>query len=101
MTKPRLTYEHIKNRLKFSEKWIKKIEENDGNLYYCFLNKKWFYTTSCCKKLKFLPIADFEDPEKAFVRKPEVCSRRFPCKVMFMAIICPPIKNHSDGKILL
>ena len=46
-------------------------------------------------------MASFEDKEKAFLRKPKIRSRCFPCKVMFMAIICPPIKNQSDGKIML
>ena len=50
VTKPRLTYEHIKERLKFSEKWLKKLDENEGELYYCFLDEKWFYTTSRRKK---------------------------------------------------
>ena len=49
ITKPRLTPEHIANRLAFSRKWLDKLDSEE-NLYYAFLDKKWFYTTSRKKK---------------------------------------------------
>ena len=101
VTKPRLTPEHIKNRYKFSKKWVQKLKDSKGKLYYCFLDEKWFYTSSRRKKLKILPQAPFESLEDSFVHKPKARSRRFPCKVMFMSIICPPIDDKTDGKIMI
>ena len=105
ITKPRLTTEQIQQRLEFSKKWIEKIKTK--GLYYCYLDEKWFYTTSRRKKMKILPQADFETPEDAYIPKPKLRSRRFPCKVMFMGLVCPPVKEAgtdkllSDGKIML
>ena len=48
VTKPRLTKEHIQNRLKFTKKWIEKL--NNEVIYACFLDEKWFYTTSQQRK---------------------------------------------------
>ena len=45
--------------------------------------------------------ASFESEEDAFMPKPKLRSRRFPCKVMFMGVICPPVEGKTDGKILL
>ena len=99
IAKPRLTTEQIKERLVFSNTWIKKIQEKD--LHVCFLDEKWFYTTSGRKKMKILPQANFETDAQAFIPKPKLQSRRFPCKAMFMGLVCPPIKNKTNGKILL
>jgi hypothetical protein len=69
---------------------------------YCFLDEKWFYTKTYQSKIKFLPPSIHEEPEEAHCYAPKVRSRRFPCKVMFMRIIAPPIKEQNfDGKILL
>ena len=105
-----MTPEHIKNRYIFAEKWIKLLESGQ-KLYYAFLDEKWFYTTSRRKKLKILLMASFEEAKDAFIDIPRVRSRRFPCKVMFMGLVCPPIiveekltgeKNELvDGKVLL
>ena len=100
ITKPRLTTEQVKERLAFSNKWIDKIQQ-DKDLHICFLDEKWFYTTSRRKKMKILPQADFETDDQAFIPKPKLQSRRFPCKVMFMGLVCPPVKNKTNGKILL
>ena len=36
----------------------------------------------------------------AYVPLPQVCSRRHPCKVMYLGIVAPPDKKHNfDGKI--
>ena len=101
VTKPRLTPEHIKNRYLFGKKWVQKLKDEHGKIYYCFLDEKWFYTSSRRKKLKILPKAPFESDEDAFVHKPKARSRRFPCKVMFMAIVCPPVDGKIDGKIMI
>ena len=99
ITKPRLTKEHVQKRISFAQKWIQKLTEN--GIYVSFLDEKWFYTTSRRKKLKVLPRAHFETEEQAFVAKPKLRSRRFPIKVMFMGVICPPIDGKTKGKIYM
>ena len=101
ITKPRLTPEHIANRLIFAKKWLKMLEE-EPNLYYAFLDEKWFYTTSRRKKLKILPQAAFESTKDAYNEMPKTRSRRFPCKVMFLGVVCPPIPTKNvNGKVFL
>ena len=96
ITKPRLTTEQIKERLKFSNKWINKMNEKD--VYICFLDEKWFYTNSRRKKMKVLPQAQFETADQAFIPKPKLRSHRFPCKVMFMGLVCPPCERQNRRK---
>ena len=100
VTKPRLTKEHVDNRLKFANKWIKKYSQEEG-VYVAFLDEKWFYTCSRRKKMKILPRASFETEEESFIAKPKLRSRRFPCKVMFLGVICPPVDGKTNGRILL
>ena len=100
VTKPRLTKEHVQKRLVFANKWISKLGHNDKP-YVAYLDEKWFYTSSRRKKLKLLPRASFESEEDAFVAKPKLRSKRFPCKVMFMGVICPPVDGKTNGRILL
>ena len=49
ITKPRLTPEHIKDRVVFAKKWLERLESEE-KFYYCFLDEKWFYTSSRRKK---------------------------------------------------
>ena len=66
-----------------------------------FLDEKWFYTTFR-KKIKILPQASFETLKDAFVDIPKICRWYFPCKVMFMGIVCPPKDGQNiNGKVLL
>ena len=57
--------------------------------------------------MKILPQAEFKTAEDAFIPKPKLQSRRYLCKVLFMGLICPPVKDKnngnmlSDGKIML
>ena len=100
ITKPRLTKIQVQQRLSFANKWIHKFNTNPDT-YIAFLDEKWFYTCSRRKKMKLLPKASFESEEDAFIPKPKLRSRRFPCKVMFMGVICPPVEGKTDGKVLL
>ena len=100
VTKPRLTPEHMKNRVIFAKRWLEKLESNE-ELYYCFLDEKWFYTTSRRKKMKMLPKASFETFNESHVKYKKIRNRRHPCKVMFMGIVAPPIEGKMDGNILL
>jgi hypothetical protein len=71
--------------------------------HFCFLDKKWFYTSSRWRKQRILPPHPLtESSEDAFVAKKKVQSRRFPTKVMFQGIITKPYPEHGfNGKILL
>ena len=105
VTKPRLTPEHIRNRLVFAQKWLDKLKSGE-KFYYCFLDEKWFYTSSRRKKFKILPKAPWEELKDAFFIAPKVRSRRHPCKVMFLSVVAPPIIDKDgnvefDGKILM
>ena len=100
ITKPRLTPEHIKDRIVFAKKWLERLESEE-KFYYCFLDEKWFYTSSRRKKMKVLPPATFESVKDSFVTSPKTRSRRFPCKVMYMGIVCPPVEGLSDGKVMM
>ena len=99
-TKPRLTDEHIKNRVEFAKKWLELLAKEE-EIYYCFLDEKWFYTSSRRKKEKHLPCADFEDQKYDIHIAKKVRNRRHPCKVMFLGIVGPPIEGKMDGKILI
>ena len=108
-TKPRLTLEHMKERLKFAEKWDD-VLESDEEFYMCFLDEKWFYTSTRRKMVKILPRALFETLKDAFYIAPKVRSRRHPCKVMFLGLIAPPITIEKetgetvvvcDGKLMM
>ena len=50
--------------------------------------------------MKYLPPASFETEEEAPFSPPKVHSCRFPMKVMYLTVVCPP-SNGNDGKILL
>ena len=50
--------------------------------------------------MKYLPPASFETEEEAPFSPPKVHSRRFPMKVMYLTVVCPP-SNGNDGKVLL
>ena len=45
-TKPRLTEEQKSERVDFAKFWLSKLDAKDEDLNYCFLDEKWFYTTS-------------------------------------------------------
>ena len=99
-TKPRLTEDQIKARVQFALRWLGRLN-SDQQFYYCFLDEKWFYTTSRRKKEKHLPQAEFETLEESFIVLKKVRSRRFPCKVMYMGIVAPPIDGKTNGKIMM
>ena len=102
ISKPRLTEEHKRNRVLWAKKWKKRISDATEEFYYCYLDEKWFYTTSRRKKVKVLPRAPFETEEEAYVPMPRLRSRRFPTKVMVQGIVACPIEEHDfDGKIYL
>jgi hypothetical protein len=98
--KPLLSDEHIKDRLNWSKKNKQKIREDD--FHYCFLDKKWFYNTSCCSKNKIITKTIYKTKKDAKFNSPKNCSCHFATKVMFMGVVSPPTRIHNhDGKIYL
>ena len=75
--------------------------QNQDDIYYCFLDEKWFYTTSRRRKEKHLPKAAFETTAESHVEPKKVRNRRHPCKVMYMGIVAPPVKGKMNGKVLM
>ena len=102
VTKPRLTDEQKTQRVSWTKNMKETMEAFGDDFYVCFLDEKWFYTTSRRRKLKILPRAEFEEPEVAEAQMPKLRNRRFPLKVMFLGVIAPPDESRNfDGKILM
>ena len=99
-SKPRLNPEQRKKRVSWALTWKLRLKRS-MQLVVCYLDKKWFWTTSCCKVIKILPRAPFEKAEEVFVSQPKLCSRHHDIKVMFLAIVGPPIEKCGfDGKVI-
>jgi hypothetical protein len=99
--KPLLTDKQIDDRLKWSRIYKQKAR-NDPNFHYCFLDEKWFYTTSRRSKNKIIPQTIYESEQEAKFNAPKIRSRRFATKVMFMGVVSPPNKRYKhNGKIFL
>ena len=97
-TKPSLTEDQKKARVEWAISLKKAMKELD-EFFYCFLDEKWFYTTSRRKKMKILPQADWENVEESKVLMPKVHSRRHCSKVMYMGVIGHPVyKKDENGK---
>ena len=96
-TKPSLTDEQKRARVQWAKEMQKTLLEME-DFFYCFLDEKWFYTTSRRNKMKILPKADWESDEEAKLTVPKVHSRRHTTKVMLLGIIGPPVyhKNEID-----
>ena len=106
VTKPRLSLEQREERVLFATKW-KSLLEKDAlekelpkKIYRCYLDEKWFYTSSRRRKVKVLPRAQFESVKQSFVKNKKVRTRRHPCKVMFMAVVAPPIEEQNFSGII-
>ena len=102
-SKPRLTPKHKQMRIEWATRMKHLIEVmGEDNFHICFVDEKWFYTTSRRKKMKILPKADFETEAEAHVPTPRLRSRRYALKVMHMGLIGKPVVGKSfNGKIYL
>ena len=101
-TKPRVTQEQMENRVKWAESMLEMIETFGEQFYVCFLDEKWFYTTSRRKKYKILPKAPFETEEQAYVQMPRVRSRKHALKLMYQGIVGNPVPEKCfDGMVLM
>jgi hypothetical protein len=52
--KPLLPDKQIEDRVKWCKEYNKKVRKGN-NFHYCFLDEKWFYTTSRHTKNKIIP----------------------------------------------
>ena len=67
-----------------------------------YLDKKWFYTSNCHRRIKKLPRGRHEEEGVDTYKQPKVRSRRFPVKSMFMGVVGRPIAaKQLDGKVHL
>ena len=74
----------------------------DSDFFYCFLDEKWFYTSTYRRKLKELPRGSHEPLGTTTMVRPKTRSRRHPCKVMFMGIVAPPCRDCDfDGRVFI
>ena len=97
-TKPSLTKEQKTLRVEWAKN-MKQALELLEDFYCCFLDEKWFYTTSRRKKMKILPQADWENSKDAKIVMPKVHSRRHCSKVMYMGVIGAPVyKKNKYGE---
>ena len=100
--KPFLTQDQKRDQKKWCEEEKQQIAEAGSDFHACFIYEKWFYTTSRRRRLKILPPANDEDPDKVAPHIPTTLSRRNSIKSMFMGVVANPEPEHNfDGKIFL
>ena len=80
--KPYLTPDQKKGRLEWCHKVKELIAEAGQDFHACFLDEKWFYTTSRRRKVKVLPPDPDKDPDEVAPVQPTTRSRRHAIKVM-------------------
>ena len=81
LEKPYLTEDQKKERKKWCEDEKARIAQYGDQYYACFLDEKWFYTTSRRRRVKHLPPDEDEDPKEVAPKQPTSISRRFSTKV--------------------
>jgi hypothetical protein len=70
--------------------------------HICYLDEKWFYTTTRRKKLKYVPRQPYEAIGADYVRRRKVVSRRHSLKTMFIGVVAEANAEHEfDGKIMI
>lgn len=79
--KPYLTADQKVKRKEWCEREKTRMADAGSNFYACFLDEKWFYTTSRRRRLKILPAGEGEDPDEVRPFIPTTRSRRFAEKV--------------------
>ena len=67
---------------------------------FCFLDKKWFYTTGCRIMLKHLPRAPEETEGVDCVKLPRALSHRFPAKMVFTGVVAKPLPELGFDRII-
>ena len=102
--KPLLTNELKNERIAWVQKWGELF--SDPSTPVCYLDEKWFYTSSRRRKIKFLPPGPGEEAGAALIIRPKIRSRRYPVKVMYCGVVARPMKDEAknidfDGRIAL
>ena len=86
--KPRLTTKHMADRVSWVETWGGRFL--DIKFPVCYLDEKWFYTSTRRKKLKHLPRHKNEPIGVDVLKRPKCRSRRFPIKIMYLGVVGRP-----------
>ena len=100
--KPRLTDKHKADRVDWVTRWGPHFLDEEFPV--CYLDEKWFYTTTRRRKLKILPRGKHEPVGADIVSKPKTRSRRFPIKVMYLGVVGRPRTVNGrrfNGRIML
>ena len=79
--KPYLTDDQKRARKKWCQDEKGHIAEHGPDFHACFLDEKWFYTTSRRRRIKILPPGENEDPNEVRPWIPTTRSRRNSTKV--------------------
>ena len=74
--KPYLSKEQKQERKKWSKREKARLLRMGKKFYACFLDEKWFYTTSRRRKIKVLPPAPHENPEEVRLAVPTTVNRQ-------------------------
>lgn len=93
--KPILTDELKRQRVEWVRKWGELFKNKDTPV--CYLDEKWFYTSSRRRKIKYLPPGPGENQNDAYIVRPKIRSRRFPVKVMYLGVVARPFKDEAQG----
>ena len=88
------------SRLIWVKDWYNHLTDRFPNV--TMLDEKWFYSINRRRKIKQLPIALGEMDENDTTKYPQIRSRRFPVKSMFMGFVgCSRPDKNFDGRIFL
>ena len=113
LPKPLVTPEMKPERLDWAKDNKKLLKKHGTKFYACFLDEKWFYTTSRQRKQKILPPGPGEDPKEVEPFQDKTTSRRnvvkvgshrglgVDCYVIFFVIQCPQHPSPFDCYVLL
>ena len=99
---PRLTTKHMADRVSWIETWGDSFL--DILFPVCYLDEKWFYTTTRRKKLKHLPRHKNEPIGVDVLKRPKCRSRRFRIKIMYLGVVGRPRTVNGrkfNGRILM
>ena len=75
--KPRLSEEQKQQCIEWACEMKHSVYSHidDDNFHYCFIDEKWFFTTSARNRMKILPQATFETKEDAEIEVPHLRNR--------------------------
>mmetsp|Transcript_22699 Transcript_22699/g.53836 ORF Transcript_22699/g.53836 Transcript_22699/m.53836 type:complete len:948 (+) Transcript_22699:244-3087(+) len=93
--KPLLTNKLKAERVAWVGRWGDLFRKEDTPV--CYLDEKWFYTSSRRRKIKYLPPGPGEEADDALIVRPKIRSRRYPVKVMYLGVVARPVKDEAKG----